>query len=190
MSRLRRLVLLRHGETVGESSIRFHGRTYVALDATGIAQAEEARYELRSHFFDLVASSPLQRAWNTARIVTRGAPVRIVSEFREVDFGRWEGLTAEEIRQGYPELYTEWQTGPPNFDYPGGEPRGDFKARVLSGWFHVESMGAESVLVVAHKGVIRTIAEHLGNPIEDGHPELGQGVALTRTAGGDWQPGL
>lgn len=190
MSRLRRIVLLRHGETVGESSIRFHGSSDVPLDARGLAQAREARYALRHDFFDLVASSPLRRAWQTARIVARGAPVRIVSEFREIDFGRWEGLSAEEIQSQYPALYEDWQAGAAGFEYPGGEPRVRFTARVLAGLAYVEALGAESLLVVAHKGVIRTIAEHLGAPIEDGHPGLGQGVGFTRAPDGKWSPGL
>jgi broad specificity phosphatase PhoE len=190
MSRLRRIVLLRHGETVGQSSIRFHGRTDVALDAEGLAQAKAARHALRSEYFDVVASSPLQRAWSTASIVAQSAPVRIVSEFREVDFGRWEGLTAKEIEAQYPALYEDWQARAAGFEYPGGEPRGAFEARVRAGFSYVERMGAESLLVVAHKGVIRTIAEHLGAPIEDGHPELGQGVGLSRAAGGEWSGGL
>jgi len=190
MSRLRRIVLLRHGETVGESSLRFHGRNDVALDARGLDQADEARFALRNAYFDLVASSPLQRAWATARIVARSRPVRIVSEFREVDFGRWEGLSAKEIEAQYPALYEDWQARAAGFEYPGGEPRGVFRARVIAGLGYVETLGAESLLVVAHKGVIRTLAEHLGAPIEDGHPELGQGVALTRASDGTWCPGL
>jgi broad specificity phosphatase PhoE len=190
MSRLRRIVLLRHGETVGQSSIRFHGRNDVPLDTEGLAQADAARYALRNEYFDLVASSPLQRAWSTASIVAQRAPVRIVSEFREVDFGRWEGLTAKEIEAQYPALYEDWQARAAGFEYPGGEPRGAFEARVLDGFSYVQRMGAESLLVVAHKGVIRTIAEHLGAPIQDGHPELGQGVGLTRAPNGEWFGGL
>ncbi len=190
MSALRRIVLLRHGETVGQSSVRFHGRNDVALDAEGLAQAEAARFALRSDYFDLVASSPLQRAWATASVVAEGAPVRIVSEFREVDFGRWEGLSAEEIESRYPALYEDWQARAAGFEYPGGEPRKAFEARVLAGFAYVEATGVESLLLVAHKGVVRTIAEHLGAPIEAGHPELGQGVRLIRAAKGGWSGGL
>ena len=70
-----------------------------------------------------------------------------------------------------------------------GESRGHFRERVVAGLAHVESLGAESLLAVAHKGVIRTLAEHFGAPLEDGHPELGQGVALVRGADGVWHPG-
>jgi broad specificity phosphatase PhoE len=190
MSRLRRIVLLRHGETLGQSSIRFHGRNDVALDALGVSQAHAARVALHLNFFDTIVSSPLQRAWQTAQIVARGAGVRLVSEFREVDFGRWEGLTAEEIQAEYPALHEDWQARAAGFEYPGGESRKAFKARVLDGFSYVEALGAESLLVVAHKGVIRIIAEQLGAPIDEGHPELGQGVGLIRAPSGEWSAGL
>ena len=159
MSQLRRIVLVRHGETDGESSIRFHGSSDVALAAEGRRQMQVVADELGDETFDLVAASPLRRSWQSAWIASRGAAVGLVPEFREVNFGRWEGLTREEIQAADPVLYEDWQQGAEGFEYPGGEARADFRARVQAGLEKVLASPARSALLVLHKGVIRVMSE-------------------------------
>jgi broad specificity phosphatase PhoE len=190
MSKLRRLVLIRHGETDGRSSERFHGSGDVPLSAEGRSQMREAARGLVQEVFDLVVASPLRRSWEAAWIVSGGAPVRLETDFREIDFGRWEGLTKEEIEASDPVLYREWQDGGASFEFPGGEPRGEFRARVLRALERLEASGSTSALVVAHKGAIRTIAERLlGRPLEAGTPALAGRVSLTRAPDGRWYEG-
>ena len=120
-----------------------------------------------------MVASPLRRSWEAAWIVSGGAPVRLEADFREVHFGRWEGLTKEEIEA---RIRCSSRTGRQSrgFEYPAGEPRADFRARVERGLSRLEDSGASSALVVVHKGVIRTIAERLlGEPLADGEPGLG-----------------
>jgi len=187
MSKLRRIVLLRHGDTVGNSKERFHGSGDVALSDEGGAQIREASQGFAHEVFDLVVASPLRRSWESARIAAGGAPIRLDDRFREVHFGRWEGMTAEEIEASDPVLYREWQEKAPGFEYPSGEPRAEFRARVLAGLEALEQSGASSALLVIHKGVIRIIAEQLlGTPLDDGIPPLGEAVWLTRKPEGSW----
>jgi len=189
MSRLRRVVLARHGETEGESATRFHGSGDVRLSAEGEARMRELGRSFGYERFDRVVASPLQRAWRSAQLAGRGAPVKIEADFREIDFGRWEGLTREEIQATDPVLYEDWQNRRPGFEFPNGEPRGEFRARVQNGLEGLMGSGAGSVLVVVHKGVVRAIAETLlGSPLEDGRPELGGVVELYRD-GDAWKPG-
>ena len=190
MSILRRLMMIRHGETVGNSSVRFYGRTDVALSDEGRTQMRSAADEVRGESFEVVVGSPLSRSWEAASIVGGGAPVRLESNFAEIDFGRWEGLTREEIEASDPVLCSEWQENPAVFDFPEGEKRADFRERVLAGLARVESSGASGALLVVHKGIIRTIAEQLlGEPLPLGKPDLGGRVDLTRTASGAWISG-
>jgi broad specificity phosphatase PhoE len=187
---LRRLVLVRHGETEGNSSSRFHGSADVALAEKGRAQMGALLPALRDEVFDLVVASPLRRSWQSARILAGPAPLRLEAAFREVDFGRWEGLTKREIEAAEPILYRDWQARAPGFEYPGGERRAEFRARVSRGLARLQQSGARSALGVLHKGVIRAIAEELlGRPLADGVPELGARVELTRDAGGGWFEG-
>jgi len=184
---LRRLVMLRHGETTGNSSLRFHGAADVPLSDAGRAQLREAARGLRQEFFDLVVASPLRRSWEGAALVAGGAPVRIEDGLREIDFGRWEGLSAAEIEQRDPVLYREWRARKPGFEYPGGELRADFRDRVGRAFARIEASGAGSALLVVHKGVIRTLAEQLtGAPLADGEPELAHSVDLSRDPAGRW----
>lgn len=187
---LRRIVMVRHGETDGQSSVRFHGSSDVPLSEEGREQARAAAARLRTEVFEVVLASPLRRSWEAAKIIAGDAPIRLESDFREIHFGRWEGLTAEEIEASDPVLYRDWQARSPGFEYPGGERRKDFEERVSRGLARIDAGGARFALLVLHKGVIRTIAEQLlGSPLEPGEPSLGGMVSASRTADGRWHRG-
>ena len=189
MSLLRRIVMIRHGETEGQSSVRFHGSADVRLNEEGRDQLRATARKMKTEIFDLVVASPLRRSWEGAAIVSGGAPVRLYPEFREVCFGHWEGMTAEEVEKSNPALYRAWQTGAANFEYPGGELREEFRSRVARGLEALLASGATSVLLVGHKGVIRTIGERLLDaPLPEG-PELGGVVSVSRGVDGRWYEG-
>lgn len=187
MSELRRIVLIRHGNTVGNSHERFHGSADVALSAEGREQMHETGRKLAREVFELVVASPLRRSWEGATLLSGGHPVRLMPEFSEIHFGRWEGLTAEEIRSQDPVLYQSWQERAPDFEFPGGEPRAVFRERVAKGVADLKASGARNVLAVLHKGVIRAIAEELlGEPLaKEAGPELGESISVTRD-GDSW----
>ncbi|MBW2268560.1 MAG: histidine phosphatase family protein [Deltaproteobacteria bacterium] len=190
MSKLRRIVCVRHGETTGESSTRYHGATDVPLSDAGRARMREVAKSLTRECFDLVVASSLRRSWEAAWIVSGGAPVRLEPRFREIDFGRWEGLTKEEIAAADPQLHELWQAGAAEFDFPGGETRAGFRERTLEGLQGLQQSGATSVLVVAHKGTVRTIAEELlGSTLEDGQPQLGACIGVSCAVDGTWHLG-
>jgi len=195
-----RLVIVRHGETVGNSRIRYHGRTDVELSSLGRDQMRAVRTALHQRIgdrggihFDQVFASPLSRACEGAMIITGLAPL-LIEEFAEVDFGAFEGLTAEEIRDRYPADFARWNRDrfEPAYAYPGGESRADFTARVERG---VERMLAHldiaheaggNAIVVAHRGVIRLITQRLARaePVI----ELASIHSLIRLAPGqDWR---
>ncbi len=170
-----RLFLVRHGETEGESSIRYHGRNDVALSNLGRAQMNAARKHLASlrdaSSFARVFSSPLVRASEGARIIAdKSAPLDIIDEFAEVHFGLFEGLTADEISERFPDEFARWNIDrlAPAYTYPEGESRTAFAERVERGiermlalWAPHESREARNALVVAHRGVIRGIVRKL-----------------------------
>jgi broad specificity phosphatase PhoE len=165
-----RLILVRHGETEGESSIRYHGRTDVALSALGRAQmrlAARAIHSPRAIEFAHVFSSPLVRASEGARIVAGESPALItIEEFAEVHFGLFEGLTADEIRARYPDEFARWNADrlAPGYTYPQGESRAAFAERVERGLTRMLAHWTPrdgDALVVAHRGVIRAIVRKL-----------------------------
>jgi broad specificity phosphatase PhoE len=184
---LRQILLVRHGETNGASSIRYFGSTDVELSAEGRAHMARVATSLAARRVDLWLASNLRRSWVSAGIVSRGAPVRIEPDLREIHFGRWEGLTREEIEARDPVLFQDWQAGAEGFEYPGGEARAAFRARIGRAVERVVASGTAQVAGVLHKGVIREVARQLlGSPMPAGEPELGGVVALTRVSGGPW----
>jgi broad specificity phosphatase PhoE len=187
VSLLRRIVMIRHGETLGNSRERLHGAGDVALSPQGREQMRAAAHRLHQEVFDLVVASPLRRSWQSAALVAPCAAVQLVPEFREIDFGRWEGMSAEEIRASDPVLFADWKARAPGFEYPGGEPTAAFRERVARGLARLEESGARGALLVLHKGVIRSIAERLvGAPLQDDAPALGESVGISRDADGRW----
>ncbi len=181
MSTLRRLILVRHGQTDGDSGTRYHGSADVDLSPSGLEQMKRVRHSLREPGFELVVASPLRRAWKSAWLIGEGAPVRLEDGFREIHFGRWEGLSAPEIEASDPILYRDWREGAPGFEYPSGEPRAQFRERVKRGLASLLGSPANSALVVAHKGVIRAIVEFLTDAALDRElPLLGGVIELTR----------
>jgi broad specificity phosphatase PhoE len=167
------LTLVRHGETEGQSSIRYHGRTDVPLSDLGRMQMHAVRaalLELGSPQLQWVFTSPLVRATEGARLIAGElAQLCVLEDFVEVHFGLFEGLTAEEIRERYPEHYAQWNTErlAPGYAYPDGESRRAFAERVIGGvrkmlsLWRPESHLASTALLVAHRGVIRTAVQHL-----------------------------
>ncbi len=170
-SRGSRLILVRHGETEGESSIRYHGRTDVALSELGRAQMRLAGRAIATRHgannLARVFSSPLVRASEGARIVAGDlAPLVTIDEFAEVHFGLFEGLTADEIRESYPDEFARWNADrlAPSYAYPAGESRAAFADRVERGLERMLTLWrprANDALLVAHRGVIRAIVRKL-----------------------------
>ena len=170
-SRAARFFLVRHGETEGESSIRYHGRTDVPLAELGRAQmrlagrAIETRHGAKK--FARVFSSPLVRASEGARIVAGDSvPLVTIDEFVEVHFGLFEGLTADEIRERYPDEFARWNADrlAPAYTYPEGESRASFAERVERGLERILTLWTprdHDALLVAHRGVIRAIVRRL-----------------------------
>jgi len=171
MTRGSRLILVRHGETEGESSIRYHGRTDVALSELGRDQMRRASRAIKTNHgginFARVFSSPLVRASEGARIVAGdSAQLATIDEFAEVHFGLFEGLTADEIRERYPDEFARWNADrlAPSYTYPEGESRTDFTNRVERGLERMLALWTprdNDALLVAHRGVIRAIVRKL-----------------------------
>jgi broad specificity phosphatase PhoE len=169
------LVLVRHGETEGESSIRYHGRNDVKLSKLGLEQMIATRRELESRFgnvrFDHLFTTPLSRAFESARLIAGDAATIVtIEDFIEVHFGLFEGLTADEIRERHPIEFEKWNANrlAPSYTYPEGESRALFAERVERGLLKTlqlidaaESSESQHILIAAHRGVIRTIVRAL-----------------------------
>lgn len=155
-----RLLMVRHGETELNSALRYWGKSDVKLSALGLSQAERLRDRLAFEKIDAIYSSSMVRAHVTAEIIASGHRLGITEcpELCEVDFGKLEGLTFEEIKQQYPDVAKLWIERSPELEYPDGENRNQFYNRVCRFISRLEKhRQGETILIVAHSGVLRTV---------------------------------
>ena len=110
-----RLVFVRHGQTDYNREGRLQGQVDIPLNATGVRQAESLAPTITADPPDVIVASPLERARETARLISSGTDVEITTDvaFLERSFGRWEGLKGEEIRSRWPEEHADWRAHRP-----------------------------------------------------------------------------
>jgi len=148
--------LLRHGEPVGGR--RYRGQLDDALSERGWEQMWQAVGDANE--WQQIVTSPLQRchAFATALGERHGLPVQGEPRFAEVGFGDWEGKTRAELEALIPGQLSRFYQDPVNNRPPGAEPLDNFVTRVRAGFDAlVTAYRGQSVLVVAHAGVIRAI---------------------------------
>lgn len=111
---MKRIYLIRHGETAWSKSGQHTGNTDLELTENGMRQAEQLKKRLSPLSFDHVFSSPLKRAKKTAEICGYANP-SLMDELREWDYGDYEGLTSDEIHQKNP-TWNLFKEGAPGGD--------------------------------------------------------------------------
>jgi probable phosphoglycerate mutase len=158
---LTRILLVRHGATPLAVGDRFAGATDAPLSDEGQAQAERLARRLADEQIDAVYSSPLRRAVATAKAAIGGRtlPIQQYQELREVDHGRWEGLTSDEVKARYSEEFARWSSDPFRNGPQGGETGEQVLTRALPRLERIVCCHeGEHVLVVSHKATIRLLA--------------------------------
>ena len=158
---LKKLILLRHGE-VPFTNIGFLSKTNLTLTEKGIEQAKKAAKLLKNEAIQIIFSSPSLRCLQTAKIIAErlGKQIILDEKLREVDFGIFEGLSLEEARRKYPEIYEARLKDKWNFRIPKGESYKDAAERFLEFLKEIEGK-YESVLCVTHVTVIKVILKVL-----------------------------
>ena len=150
-------LFIRHGETDWNRQQRFQGQIDVPLNAAGLAQAERLAERLRPTPADVLVTSPLQRARQTAEVLGSvwRIPVQVVPGLREQGFGILEGLEVAAVPQLHPALWSQWLTHQADFALPGGESLRVVHDRVMAA---VQQLAAEHaglrVAAVTHGGVL------------------------------------
>jgi len=162
------LALVRHGQTRANVERRWQGQGDWDLDELGRRQAD-ALAEWYGKW-SRVYSSPLLRAASTAERVARNGIVP-VEELKELNMGRWEGLTTDEILERWPGLMeTIHRHGVDLRRGETGESWGELTARVRSAMSRIEPAVGEPTVVVAHGGALRAYLASL-TAITDTHSQ-------------------
>ncbi len=158
-----RVILVRHGQVQQPGKATFYGGADVPLSAAGEAEARRAGSFLQGLKLDHIACSPLSRARYGANQVAEsqspafGQP-ELVDGFREIDRGRWFGLTREELSQQWPGDWEAHQNDLEAWRDHGGESIGGLRDRVLCGLEELRGRwSGKTVCIVSHLFPTRAI---------------------------------
>ena len=153
-----KLHLIRHGMTEGNAQGQYVGRTDLKITTNGIIELEKLRDEGIYPKCDLVFSSPLSRAVDTAKIIYPEKEILINKNFEEIDFGEFEGKTPEDLKDR--QDYADWLAGKLPAA-PGGENNVEFATRLCTGISetvrYMMDNECYSAAIVMHGGAIMTL---------------------------------
>jgi len=153
------LIIARHGETDWNVGEVFRGRADVPLNETGLAQAEALGRHLAGLDVEAVYASPLKRAVDTALAVSthHRLEVDIAPELVDFDYGAWQGLTRQQVREKYPAFLERWLTQPHLAAIPDGERLDDVTRRARGLVDRVVAHHPGTVVLVSHRVVNKVL---------------------------------
>ena len=152
-----RVIAVRHGETAWNVDTRLQGQLDVPLNDTGREQARRMAAALRHDAPDVIYSSDLSRARETAEAAARalGLPLRTDAGLRERCFGIWQGHTYAEVEQRWPEQSERWRRRESDFGPAEGETlQGFYERAVATATRLAAAHPGQNLLLVAHGGVL------------------------------------
>lgn len=160
------IYMFRHGLTKGNLNAQYIGHTDLPLTTDSISALRSIKAHHHYPRVDAVFSSPLKRCKDSASIMFPDNNILIIDDFIEYNFGEFEGLTAEDLKDN--EDFKVWLRGDFNTAAPFGESNGQFAHRVCAAFEKVVEgclkTGTETVAIVGHAGVLMTILACYGVP--------------------------
>lgn len=133
----------------------FRGQIDIDLNETGVKQAELLSGYLSTSAIAAVYSSPLKRALKTAEIIAQPhkLEVDVDPDLIDFNFGKWQGLSHQEVKEKYRDLYATWITHPEQVRMPDGEALEDVSKRVIRVRNKVIENHRGTVVIVGHRVV-------------------------------------
>jgi broad specificity phosphatase PhoE len=153
------IILARHGETQWNVEEVFRGRIDIELNENGIKQAELLAEYLSNLKIDDIYSSPLKRALKTGEVIAshHELEVKIAPGLIDFDYGKWQGLPHQEVKDKYKELYAEWISQPDQVRVPGGESLSDVRERAIYVVSDAVAKYEGTVVFVSHRVVNKVL---------------------------------
>ncbi len=153
------IILARHGETEWNVEEVFRGSIDIELNETGIKQAGLLAEYLSDVKIQAIYSSPLKRALRTAEMIANyhRLKVEIASGLIDLDYGQWQGLPHQEVKDKYKELYTKWINSPDQITMPDGESLNDVRQRAIAVVDEVIAKYEGTVALVSHRVVNKVL---------------------------------
>lgn len=157
---MKRILLIRHGQTDWNSEGRWQGHIDIPLNTSGLEQAQALAAHLKDQPITAIHSSDLLRARQTAAPLAKalGLIVHADARLRELNLGSFQGLTNAEISSQYPQQAAQMREDYLGFPFPEGESRREMQQRALTAFREIAAKepGPETV-IVTHGGTIRVL---------------------------------
>lgn len=157
---MKRVFLVRHGETDWNRQMRIQGRENIPLNNEGRAQAQGISRYLSKKNVAAVFSSPLSRAQETANIIAveHGLTPAVVDGLAEINFGNLAGKTYAEMDESDRAVMAQWLSDPAQNAIPGGESLQQFQQRLEACYQKLlDNHPAGNLVVVTHAGAIKVL---------------------------------
>lgn len=163
-----KIYLIRHGETDFNIKGCYYGWTDCGLTQVGIEQSKALQRVFKDIEYDVMVSSDLKRAIETALIINDGSKPVYDNRLRELNFGLWEGKSYQEVTAQYTEHWNLWIEDWANAAPTEGESVAAMYNRVSQ--FIEEALHKykdKSIVIIGHNGTLRMLAAYLlGLPLE------------------------
>jgi probable phosphoglycerate mutase len=155
------IILVRHGLTEWNRVERFRGRAEIPLNKIGLEQARKTSRLVKGKWKPTaIYSSPLSRAMQTAQRIAKGNRLLVqpLDGLIDIDYGKWQGLSAEEVRKDWPEMISNWYEHPEIVQIPGGETLAQVRHRAVTTLNELCRLHFnEEIVLISHTVVNRLI---------------------------------
>ncbi len=150
---MKRVILVRHGETDWNRENRIQGGVDIPLNERGKEQARDIAARLSHTVIHYIYSSRLSRALDTAIEIAKLHKLEVLTDKRLNEFrqGKWEGMKTSEARRLYPDLYSRWEKDPTSVTPPRGESVREAFQRAREFWTENILPREGTGVIVAHK---------------------------------------
>ncbi|QUH19997.1 alpha-ribazole phosphatase [Alkaliphilus sp. B6464] len=157
-----KFILVRHGETMANIGKIYSGWSNYDLTEKGKLQIKILAEELKGYKVDAIYASSLGRTMETAKEIARiiGKEVVVNDNLREINFGVFDGKTAKEIEENYPNEWETWLNDYESYRIPEGECLQDVLNRA-KGFIDSIKEKDGTCIIVSHGGVIQSIITYL-----------------------------
>lgn len=158
-----KIILIRHGQTVGNLNKRYIGSTDEPLCSDGIKMLKDSVKDNKYPNIEKIYVSPMKRCIETAEIIYPGNKYIKCENLRECDFGEFENKNYIELSSN--ENYKKWLYSNGTMPFPSGEKNEDFKMRCIKGYENIiDNCESDAIAFIVHGGTIMSILDHYSRP--------------------------
>ncbi len=157
---MKKIFLIRHGQSEWNKLYKIQGQQDTMLTDLGRKQAVRIGSRLINENVDIIFTSDLARAFDTANIISGiiNKPLVVSQDIREINFGKWEGLTLQNIKEMYRDEYSLWLKEPDRLEIEGAETLKKLEARIMN-WINniIMESRENNIAIVSHSATLKTI---------------------------------